>query len=161
MVGLVNIFVLDRDPRLAAQYHCDKHVGKMLLESVQILSTVAHLRNFWISSMYKPTHRNHPCVQWAAESVGNYAWLKSLAWHLGLEFEYRYNKFHKSSYVLVEQFSLEEIYKEDPTSPFMLCMPDEYKTNDPVESYRNYYHSKSFAKWEKGRKAPSWWKING
>jgi hypothetical protein len=29
---------------------------------------------------------------------------------------------------------------------------------DSVQAYRNYYHvAKSFAKWTKGRQAPSWW----
>jgi hypothetical protein len=34
----VNIFVLDADPQKAAQYHCDKHVVKMVLETAQLLS---------------------------------------------------------------------------------------------------------------------------
>jgi len=29
---------------------------------------------------------------------------------------------------------------------------------DAVQAYRAYYHSKTFAKWEKGTPAPSWWK---
>lgn len=36
----LNIFVLDRDPKLAAQYACDMHVSKMVVETAQILSTV-------------------------------------------------------------------------------------------------------------------------
>ena len=35
----MNIFYLDRDPKIAAQMMCDKHVVKMILESAQILST--------------------------------------------------------------------------------------------------------------------------
>ena len=35
----MNIFYLDRDEQKAAQYHCDKHVVKMILESAQLLST--------------------------------------------------------------------------------------------------------------------------
>lgn len=35
----MNIFVLDENPRLAAQYHLDLHVLKMILEYAQILST--------------------------------------------------------------------------------------------------------------------------
>jgi hypothetical protein len=26
-----------------------------------------------------------------------------------------------------------------------------------VQAYRRYYHSKSFARWEKGTPAPDWW----
>ena len=36
----MNIFVLDEDPIKAAEYHCNKHVVKMILESAQMLSTV-------------------------------------------------------------------------------------------------------------------------
>lgn len=35
----MNIFVLDRDPEIAALYHNDKHCIKMILETAQILST--------------------------------------------------------------------------------------------------------------------------
>ena len=35
----MNIFVLHLQQKLAAQYHCDKHVVKMLLETVQLLYT--------------------------------------------------------------------------------------------------------------------------
>jgi hypothetical protein len=37
-------------------------------------------------------------------------------------------------------------------------MPDEYKGDDTVVAYQKYYHSKTFAKWDKGRPAPDWWK---
>ena len=35
----MNIFVLDEDPIKAAEYHCNKHVCKMILESAQMLCT--------------------------------------------------------------------------------------------------------------------------
>ena len=35
----MNIFYLDKDPKTCAQYHCDKHVVKMILEYAQLLST--------------------------------------------------------------------------------------------------------------------------
>ena len=39
----MNIFVLDEDPVLAAQYHNNKHCVKMILESLQMM--VSGLRN--------------------------------------------------------------------------------------------------------------------
>lgn len=33
----MNIFVLDTNPQKAAEYHCNKHICKMLLESAQML----------------------------------------------------------------------------------------------------------------------------
>lgn len=38
----MNIFALHDDPKLAAQYHCDKHIVKMAVEYSQILCTVVH-----------------------------------------------------------------------------------------------------------------------
>ena len=35
----MNIFYLDKNPKVAAEMHCDKHVIKMVLEYAQILST--------------------------------------------------------------------------------------------------------------------------
>jgi len=37
----MNIFFLDKDPKIAAQMQCDKHVVKMILETAQMLSTAA------------------------------------------------------------------------------------------------------------------------
>jgi hypothetical protein len=35
----MNIFYLDEDPKICAQYHCDKHVVKMIIEYAQLFST--------------------------------------------------------------------------------------------------------------------------
>lgn len=149
----MNIFVLDRDPALAAKYHCDRHVPKMILESTQMLSTV-------LDGPYKPTHVNHPCTKWVAESRSNAAWLISLAYHLHLEWRERWGhtRDHKCVSVLDGLISERQLASlpNIGTTPFALAMPDEFKTDDPVESYRAYYHSKTFASWERGAE-PHWW----
>lgn len=50
----MNIFVLDTDPRTAAQLHCDTHVVKMILETTQILCTVCHMAGNPVPDGYKP-----------------------------------------------------------------------------------------------------------
>ena len=56
----MNIFVLHKNPKKAAQYHHDKHVVKMILESAQMLCSV-----HWVmgsdGAPYKLAHKNHPC----------------------------------------------------------------------------------------------------
>ena len=50
-------------------------------------------------------------------------------------------------------------------TPFAQAMPDDFKNSffdcdelmASVHAYRRYYHSKGFAKWEKGTPAPDWW----
>jgi len=76
----VNIFALDWDPFLAAQFQCDKHVVKMVLESAQILCSA------FPDAPYKRTHPRHPCVRWALSTRSNYDWLVKHAYGLSDEY---------------------------------------------------------------------------
>lgn len=148
----MNIFVLDLDPKLAAQYHCDKHVVKMIVESVQILSTVMHLNG--AIGPYKKTHEHHPCVKWAGTSQENFDWLKKLLGHLCVEYTVRYKRIHKCESYLSELLCT---LPKTGLTEFSLAMPHKYKTDNVVESYRNYYMGEKadFAKWKTS--APDWW----
>ena len=156
----MNIFVLDKDPELAALYSCDLHVVKMSLETAQILSTVHHLRNSSIvKEIYKPTHQKHPCVLWANECSGNYEWLVELFEQLEYQYESRYHKKH-SSYLLLYKY-LKNKPLELPNGPlttFVLAMPEKYRTDDPVISYRDYYigEKSRFAIWTSPATVPEW-----
>jgi hypothetical protein len=48
----MNIFYLDEDPKICAQYHCDKHVVKMIIEYAQLTinssSSIRWLRRLWL-----------------------------------------------------------------------------------------------------------------
>ena len=46
-----------------------------------------------------------------------------------------------------------------PQTPYAQAMPDEYRSSDAIEAYRDYYwlDKRRFAKWEKGTEAPKWW----
>lgn len=156
----MNIFILDDDPATCAKYHCDKHVVKMTLETAQILCTVQHMYNY--DAPYKPTHKNHPCVRWAASNQTRYNWLWFLGMHLSEEYRYRYGKSHKSENVISELY--------DPPArmnisglrdPFELAIPLEYKCGSAVESYRNYYRAEKrhFATW-KNRPIPEWFNLH-
>lgn len=110
--------------------------------------------------LYEATHINHPCAIWTRESSQNYSWLSNLLIDLCEEYTHRYDKHHK-----VEQSGLcfvlhKNIPKNIPNKEFTLpprAMPDIYKTENVVESYRNYYMGDKirFAKW-KNRQRPSW-----
>ena len=86
----MNIFILDRNLKKCAQYHCDRHVVKMILESAQLLSTVLRIND--IDEGYRPTHQNHPCTLWAGKSLTNWIWLRKLAENLNSEYKFRFNK---------------------------------------------------------------------
>lgn len=148
---------------MAAQYQCDKHVVKMILESCQMLST-AHreLDNATDPILYKSTHKNHPSNIWVRADIMNYYWL----WHhtvwLAKEYTFRYGKIHKC-----ERDGLIEYLRASPKNiPRGVenlrppqCMPDKYKRPDTIAAYRAYYcgEKAGFAKWS-GRPVPDWFK---
>ena len=152
----MNIFVLDNNIEKCAQYHCDQHVVKMILESAQLLCTALNKKGF--TTPYKSTHAKHPCVLWVEESSENFAWLKKLALALNSEYRIRFEKKsdHKSISVINQITSFE--YKNQGLTDFAQAMPDEYKIpGDAVQAYRNFYIGEKlkFAKWTK-RSVPEW-----
>ena len=185
----MNIFVLDKDPRKAAEFHCDKHCVKMILEAGQMLC-VAHwfgalksvsknLKDFQRireakayavehanASLIPPwtlTHTGHPCTVWTSENTGNYEWHIQLMRGLLDEYTRRYGKVHKSEEVY-HWLSSRKPYgiSKNLMTEHPQCMPDECKVfGDPVQSYRNYYNKyKAYmAKWKLGN-VPHWYKGN-
>ena len=176
----MNIFILDNDITKCAEYHCDKHLIKMILESAQLLCT-AH----WISEYvghiprkltseewnevkkhktieprpfaYLPTMHNHPCSIWVRESLDNYEWLYCLSLALDEEYGVRYGKSHKSvrdCILLLPDISI----PRRGLTPFAQAMPDSLKGENAVEAYRRFYHKDkaTFAAWT-GRSKPEWW----
>ncbi len=154
----MNIFILDKDVKTCAQYHNDKHVVKMILESAQMLSTVC--RESGINKGYKSTHKNHPCTKWARKSLANWNWLRELALELNEEWKYRFNhsRDHKSA-ALIKTLPEPRIADFGLTN-FILAMPDDCKMKNPIKAYRRYYkrYKQHLAKWTK-RKKPNWYRI--
>ena len=163
----MNIFALHQNPHLAARFHCDKHVVKMILETAQILCTVLHKKELGLEDIpYRKTHANHPCTIWAGETLQNFNWLITLGKALSDQYTKRYGKVHKSFQVIeyVENFLLNGgerffICSHKGISSFATAMPENcIIENDPIASYRKYYlQEKSYmAKWNKGVSAPEW-----
>ena len=157
----MNIFFLDEDSWLSAQYLCDKHVPKMLLESCQMLSTAVQSYTGRIDELYKPAYPNHPMTKWVGFNRDCFSWALGNALWINNEYEYRFKKKHKSFRIIQNIFKsnyIDGIPEGDFTEPPQ-CMPDQYRNKDYVTAYRNYYRGeKTFAKWEKGRQQPEWWK---
>jgi hypothetical protein len=139
----MNIFLLHWNPQIAAHYHADKHVVKMILETAQVLYSVHWMLNSPLpENAYKLSHKNHPCSIWARKSLTNYLWLCSLGWWLCKEYQYRYGeqKTHKTESHIV--WLLHNHPKDIPylaMTPPAQAMPNDYKNEDPVQAYRTYY----------------------
>ena len=172
----MNIFMLDRDPRVAANMHCDKHVVKMILETAQLLCTAHRVLDGdqWAdeTGLYKTAFKNHPCAVWVRDCVPNYVWAYQLFSGLLEEYFIRYGKVHSckklEEWLYFQPDNMKRFSWElhlDPNQPIRhravttvpQCMPDKYKCDDPVQAYRNYYNGEKlgFAVW-KSSEVPSW-----
>jgi hypothetical protein len=153
----MNIFVLSRDPLTSAKSQCDKHVVKMTLETAQMLCSV--LIEHGYEAPYRKAHARHPCTVWAGYSLSNWNWLVKHGTGLAAEFKLRYKKEHKSQKVIEWASELHPDIPEYGLTQFAMAMPDKYKGESVVASYRRYYinEKRRFAKW-KFTQPPNWWK---
>ena len=151
MKGLImNIFVLDECPVVAAQLQCDKHVVKMIVESAQMLSTAHRMLDgtmvmqpsksgkrmvkhydLYLGSddleaellYYKAVHYNHPCTVWTMESDTNYRWHHDHFVALCDEYTYRYGKVHKTDSLLRSPlWAMPRNIPRGQLTPFKLAM---------------------------------------
>jgi hypothetical protein len=166
----MNLFILSWIQREIAEYMMDKHVAKILLEAVQMLCSAKRVldpEDKINDKLYKLAHKNHPVTIWCRTSKENFIWVLDLIDELHKEWKYRYGhpetKVHKSylvALILRENIPSDEKFEEKGITRFALAMPDEYKCEDPIESYRKYYMSpekQRIATWKKKRAKPDWY----
>jgi hypothetical protein len=149
----------------------DKHISKIILEAVQMLCSARRVlepNDEAINKiLYKLAHKNHPVTIWCRKSKANFIWVLDLIEEMHAEWQFRYshpeNKMHQSyimSLYLRKYIPRDESFEQVGLTPFALAMPEKYKTNDPVVSYRNYYMSdekQKIASWNKKREKPEWY----
>lgn len=148
----MNIFYLSHGHGAAVRYHCDKHVVKQVLETAQILCTALQGRG--LDLPYRPTHRRHPCVKWAARESRNRRWLARFGQALADEYEHRYGRVHKSAAVIDQCAGIIGNGSRVQATPPNVTPFDDV----PVPlSYQLYYVSEKlgFAEWT-DRPVPSW-----
>ena len=99
----MNLFLLSSSLRKCAEYHCDKHCIKMILELTQMLYSA-----WWFgrdvfphpeldplpNDPYTPTHLNHPVSIWVRASPTHYTWTLNMAFELVRQYYCRYGKLH-------------------------------------------------------------------
>lgn len=162
----MNIFYLDEDLDTCAQFHIEKHVGKMQLEAAQLLTSalwvdkylghiprslekieLAEINKYKAKepvidertfTRYLPTHINHPSAIWVRSSLENYYYTLNYIIALNDESLLRGKKSHASC--------AEALRLPDPKllpnigfTKFAQAMPDELKRDNPVEAYRLFY----------------------
>lgn len=184
----MNLFYLDEDLDKCAEYHIDKHVTKMILETAQLLTTAIWVDKYIgyvprkltseelgvlkdvkrntpsidrrVFTRYLSTHENHPSAIWVRSSLENFSWTVCYANALNSEAIYRGYKEHASC-VEVSRLPDPLNIPDIGFTPFALAMPDELKSDDAIASYRKFYmlDKAPFASW-KVRGKPYWWDDN-
>jgi len=157
----MNIFAIESDNDGAidwiksAQSQDNLRVVKMILESCQILCTV--LNEQGVQAPYKSFNPKHPSCLWAAESSANFENLILHCFSLISEYAERFSKDHKCIGVLTKVLDLYDpsrFPRHEPT-PLRMAMPDYFKSDSIVESYRKYYASKPKMRYPED-KIPEW-----
>lgn len=181
----MNIFVLSPDPLQCAEYHCDKHIVKMITEHNQILGSISYVArginakkkitpDFILETFsgfprkdpsgapwpYGIGYKDHPCTKWTGRSRQNYLWLCELNLYMCREFTKRWGREHAGEQIthwyLQNQPSLPSL----GLTPFAQAMPLSCKHPDAVVAYRNYYmrYKAHFARWAYSKRP--WWFVN-
>tara|TARA_B100001778_G_C18561433_1_gene617952 strand:+ start:913 stop:1491 length:579 start_codon:yes stop_codon:yes gene_type:complete len=168
----MNIFVIgdNADPSLSATMMCDKHIPKMVVESAQMLASALIRHGATPEEMpltkkktpYKGGYPHHPCTVWTGDTRANFNWLVSHGIALCREYSQRFGgKVHSCQDPIMHMKSMLTKIPDGDLTPFAQAMPDEFKSDDIVSSYRAFYidDKASFAKWERGTPAPYWWTV--
>jgi len=159
----VNIFAIESDKRgnvdweKSATSQDNYRVVKMILESCQMLCTTLNHQHGHQVTPYKNAHLNHPSTKWVRESSANFESLVRHTIAMLEEYTKRFGKVHKCAAVLdecIEIYDASQFPSGEPTK-LPLAMPEEYKSDNVVESYRRYYASKERMRYPKDC-IPSW-----
>lgn len=163
----MNVFYLSHNPTKCAKWYFNSHISKMLIESVQMMSTTLWFTDPLIAEYlyknqkcYAPiSNVNHKSAVWVRSSLSHFIWLRNLIICLNEEKKYRFNTGdHKSYFVGINlPFPcIENIKFSQPPQ----AMPEYLQNKDSIVAYRNYYMSDEknhIAKWT-NRNKPEWWK---
>jgi len=136
----MNIFLLDDDPKICAQYHCDRHLVKMPMEYLAIL------KGF-----------EHPLSRWAWEKQDNFNWLLTLCHHVCAEYHFRYGQIHWLNKEFIPMVCPMFIPQGSSTQPYIHEGPVEQQGLTVVDQYRYMYshYKRDLCSWS-FRLPPEW-----
>ena len=141
----------------SAQQLDNYRVVKMILESCQMLCTTLNHQGF--ETPYRNAHFNHPSTKWVRESSDNFLNLVKHTEAMIKEYKDRFgqHKVHKCEGVLevCKELFVPSLFPNDKPTGLPLCMPEEFKTDNVVKSYRDFYVSKPKMRYPE-EKIPEW-----
>ena len=174
----MNMYGLEYDengnpcPFASARSYCDKHM-KILVEVYQMGGSAVTPDVMPLTKAGTPLRGGyafHPMTRWMGDSRENYLWAMYHGAALAVEYEKRYGKEHFCADKIEELFELAHYIPEGKMTTLPRCfnqstgqnldLLDEDKWPCVIEATREFYirDKINFAKWERGRPSPSWWK---
>lgn len=110
----------------------------------------------------KGGYHHHPCTKWVGDTRSNFEWACEHGFALSQEYTYRHGKRHYCHDGIVSMWKLSDMIPDGPLTPFAQAMPEEYRNEDAVKAYRDYYwydkRVKIDTSWDHNRPAPLWWR---
>jgi hypothetical protein len=160
----MQIFLLSENFSSCAKCLCDLRLNKILVESVQIISTALWINNCNVAEsmyskghIYLPAYEKHPICQWASENSVHYMTVIKYASHLDFEYHHRFEKEHASSGVL-DRLSTDEVFfkilDKYPERDFPNCTTHMKHIKDVHRAYRQ----ELVFKWQRDKRVPKWTK---
>lgn len=165
----MQIFVVEPQPVDISHSLCDRHINSEINQVAEMLA-IAHIRNNeYVPPMHRlkatAKHLNAPCAKWVSETEGNYNWTLRFGIALCAEHKYRYNKEHIYQADILRMYypPFALLNANEPGTPHAIVVPVKCRVrNEPLLSYRNYYHHKAASmnmRWTK-RLSPPWFIAN-
>lgn len=148
----MNLFILDLNPIIAAQYYQDLHVNKIIIEGSQLLAAAYSLER--LAALDCPRtqkgtprvhgHYNHPMSKWVRSNMSNFEWTLSHIEALYEERVFRFSKPHFTiDFITWVKNNLPELSQEPLTEHpqcFAVSFPECIVPGNPVAGYHNYYN---------------------
>lgn len=116
--------------------------------------------------LYKAAHMKHPCTLWAMKTAGNYMWAYQMFLYLGIEYNYRYNKYHKTDeldgWLCYPPNNIDPSTEVTPMPLAMGSNPECINPDDVMGSYRKFYQTKQerFKMVWTNRPVPEWFEYS-
>jgi len=158
----MNIFAIEGtnneiDWEASARSLDNYRVVKMILESCQMLCTTINHQHDEQVTRYRNTHYNHPSTKWVRASSANFECLVRHTLAMLDEYTERFGKIHKCASVLEEIIDIYDpsLFPSQEPTPLPLCMPEEYHSDNTVDSYRRFYTAKPRMRYPES-KVPPW-----
>ena len=148
----MNLFILDLNPKTAAEYYQDLHINKIIIEGTQLLAAAYPLERLsqpdcprtQKGTPRKHGHYNHPMTKWVRTNMTNFTWTLNHLENLYLERLFRFEKHHFSKdFIEWVQSNLPDLpngqLSEHPQC-FAVSYPECIVPGNPVLGYQNYYN---------------------